>query len=432
MKLTVVLCLCLLATYSCSSVSATGSNLLGRLDDGKDENKVKPFKELIGNIKDTLDVIDSGVSLFGKVMGLAATETSEELKNQFLDRGYKSIAAATQIRQIKNARMKHFRDEMKEKLKGMGIVRKMRKSDRKRIESNLKSFYNHPKEEGTWYESNFVFKAGAKGQANSLQIYFYRTANEFTGCDNFHSLIVANTFDFEMADDIFVISKSRSSMGGNFKRTKLDWQRKDAAIKQADIEFITKTFQATALEAINLKLRTGEVTLTASSCKTFKNQKKPWRPINLDIMDDDATYDFGSEMRYVNHPGGRGGGGPMDDDEYIGNAWNRGWLRHYCAGGPGPGQMAEWLRYCKMAAGADEMEEDDESVGGWHETERMKKILNPRGPGWDEMDEDDESIGGWVKVAGGLIWKDMERGVANGECNGRCHRRLRARRLRSS
>ena len=85
-----------------------------------------------------------------------------------------------------------------------------------------------------------------------------------------------------------------------------------------------------------------------------------------------------------------------DDDEYVGNAWNRGWLRHYCAGGPGPGQMAEWLRYCKMAAGADKMEEEDESVGGW------------------------------VKVAGGLIWKDIDRGVANGECNGRCQRRLRA------
>ena len=85
-----------------------------------------------------------------------------------------------------------------------------------------------------------------------------------------------------------------------------------------------------------------------------------------------------------------------DDDEYVGNAWNRGWLRHYCAGGPTPGKMAEWMRYCKMAAGADKMEEEDESVGGW------------------------------VKVAGGLIWKDIDRGVANGECNGRCQRRLRA------
>ena len=47
-----------------------------------------------------------------------------------------------------------------------------------------------------------------------------------------------------------------------------------------------------------------------------------------------------------------------DDDEFVGNAWNAGWLRHYCAGGPTPGKMAEWFRYCKMAAGADEMEEE--------------------------------------------------------------------------
>ena len=44
---------------------------------------------------------------------------------------------------------------------------------------------------------------------------------------------------------------------------------------------------------------------------------------------------------------------------------------------------------------------------------------------WDE-EEGDESVGGWVSTAGGLIWKDMDRGVANGECNGRCQRRLRA------
>ena len=154
-----------------------------------------------------------------------------------------------------------------------------------------------------------------------------------------------------------------------------------------------------------------------------------------------------------------------DDDEFVGNAWTNGWLRHYCAGGPTPGKMAEWFRYCKMAAGADQMEEDemggrrlrgvsrrrlphrssgsrhpkakctkrfrtgfrkgkcavwvfpkhktwdvmddDESVGGWHETERMKKILNQRGPGWDEMG-DDEDVGnawtnGWLRhyCAGG-------------------------------
>jgi hypothetical protein len=49
---------------------------------------------------------------------------------------------------------------------------------------------------------------------------------------------------------------------------------------------------------------------------------------------------------------------------------------------------------------------------------------------WDE-EEGDESVGGWVSTAGGLIWKDMDRGVANGECNGRCQRRLRRMRFLS-
>ena len=362
MKLTVVLCLCLLATYSCSSVSATRSNLQRRLEE---EDKVEPFKELIGNIQDTLGIIDQGVDLFGKVMDLFGSETSETLEREFTERGYESFVAKTQVKKGTNVRMKDYRAEMKSALQNMDIFKKMPKSYKRQVAATVSAFYQIPKEEGTWYDTDFVFKAGTKGKAHSIHIYFYRQANDFTRCDNFHYLIMGNTFDFEMADDIFVISKSKSSMGGRFKSTKLEWKKRDAAIKEADITFITATFQATALGVIeSARLKNTELT-----CTTFKKPKKPWKPIKFDMM---------------------------DDDEYIGNAWNRGWLRHYCAGGPGPGQMAEWLRYCKMAAGADKMEEEDESVGGW------------------------------VKVAGGLIWKDIDRGVANGECNGRCQRRLRA------
>ena len=56
------------------------------------------------------------------------------------------------------------------------------------------------------------------------------------------------------------------------------------------------------------------------------------------------------------------GGADMTEEEAvggIGDAWNAGWLRHYCAGGPTPGKMAEWARYCKAAAGVDQMEEEE-------------------------------------------------------------------------
>eukprot|EP00942_MAST-04A_sp_MAST-4A-sp1_P007746 g7746.t1 len=353
-------------------------------------------------------------------MDLFGSETSETLEREFTERGYESFVAKTQVKKGTNVRMKDYRAEMKSALQNMDIFKKMPKSYKRQVAATVSAFYQIPKEEGTWYDTDFVFKAGTKGKAHSIHIYFYRQANDFTRCDNFHYLIMGNTFDFKMADDIF-----------------LEWKKRDAAIKEADITFITATFQATALGVIeSARLKNTELT-----CTTFKKPKKPWKPIKFDMM---------------------------DDDEYIGNAWNRGWLRHYCAGGPGPGQMAEWLRYCKMAAGADEMEEevDSESVGRMNDL----KNLNGRGPGWDEMGDDeyignawnrgwlrhycaggpgpgqmaewlryckmaagademeekDESVGGWVKVAGGLIWKDIDRGVANGECNGRCQRRLRA------
>ena len=60
-----------------------------------------------------------------------------------------------------------------------------------------------------------------------------------------------------------------------------------------------------------------------------------------------------------------------------------------------------------------------------YKQEQREKKRSSRNLRWDE-EEGDESVGGWVSTAGGLIWKDMDRGVANGECNGRCQRRLRA------
>ena len=309
MKLTVVLCLCLLATYSCSSVSATRSNLPSLniedgKDEGKDENKVEPFKELIGNIQDTLGIIDQGVDLFGKVMDLFGSETSETLEREFTERGYESFVAKTQVKKGTNVRMKDYRAEMKSALQNMDIFKKMPKSYKRQVAATVSAFYQIPKEEGTWYDTDFVFKAGTKGKAHSIHIYFYRQANDFTRCDNFHYLIMGNTFDFEMADDIFVISKSKSSMGGRFKSTKLEWKKRDAAIKEADIQFITATFQATALGVIEKeRLKNTELT-----CTTFKKPKKPWKPIKFDMMDDGATYDFGSEMKHIYEyqPAGRG------------------------------------------------------------------------------------------------------------------------------
>jgi len=299
MKLTVVLCLCLLATYSCSSVSATGSNLQRRLEE---EDKVEPFKELIGNIEMTLGVIDQGVNLFGKVMDLFGSETSETLEREFTERGYESFVAKTQVKKGTNVRMKDYRAEMESALQNMDIFKKMPKSYKRQVAATVSAFYQIPKEEGTWYDTDFVFKAGTKGKAHSIHIYFYRQANDFTRCDNFHYLIMGNTFDFKMADDIFVISKSKSSMGGRFKSTKLEWKKKDAAIKEADITFITATFQATALGVIeSARLKNTELT-----CTTFKKPKKPWKPIKFDMMDDGATYDFGSEIGYEYQPAGRG------------------------------------------------------------------------------------------------------------------------------
>ena len=74
------------------------------------------------------------------------------------------------------------------------------------------------------------------------------------------------------------------------------------------------------------------------------------------------------------------------------------------------------LGFSDNIKGTWDVMDDDESVGGWHETERMKKILNQRGPGWDEMG-DDEDVGnawtnGWLRhyCAGGPTLEKWQNG----------------------
>ena len=76
--------------------------------------------------------------------------------------------------------------------------------------------------------------------------------------------------------------------------------------------------------------------------------------LNNGIMDDDESVGGWHETERMKKILNQRGPGwdEMGDDEDVGNAWTNGWLRHYCAGGPTPGKMAEWFRYCKMAAGA--------------------------------------------------------------------------------
>ena len=61
-------------------------------------------------------------------------------------------------------------------------------------------------------------------------------------CEEMNIVLVKTDVKFKLAKDIFVISKSKASFGGAFSSTKLHWKSRDAALKQADLTFVSEFF----------------------------------------------------------------------------------------------------------------------------------------------------------------------------------------------
>jgi hypothetical protein len=90
----------------------------------------------------------------------------------------------------------------------------------------------------TWNAAENVFDIGSGGKVKNFQIFLNRN----TQCEEMNIVLVKTDVSFKMAEDIFVISKSKSSWGGAFSSTKLHWKKNKAPIKQEDLTFVSEYF----------------------------------------------------------------------------------------------------------------------------------------------------------------------------------------------
>merc|ERR1711871_408640 len=85
---------------------------------------------------------------------------------------------------------------------------------------------------------------------------------------------------FRLKPNLFVITKSKATMGGAFSDTKLVWKTEDAGLKQADLEFVSKYFLATALEQLQASRGALLPTQASTNCGPYRplpKQCNPWQ-----------------------------------------------------------------------------------------------------------------------------------------------------------
>merc|ERR1711871_674017 len=85
---------------------------------------------------------------------------------------------------------------------------------------------------------------------------------------------------FRLKPNLFVITKSKATMGGAFSDTKLVWKTEDAGLKQADLEFVSKYFLAIALEQLQASRGALLTTQASTNCGPYRplpKQCNPWQ-----------------------------------------------------------------------------------------------------------------------------------------------------------
>merc|ERR1712072_323881 len=94
-------------------------------------------------------------------------------------------------------------------------------------------------EQSTWNAAENTFDIGKGGQCKNFQLMVNR---DVTSGDKMNIVLIKSDIAFNLAQDVFIISKSKATFGGAFSTTKLHWKSRDAALKAADMQFISEYF----------------------------------------------------------------------------------------------------------------------------------------------------------------------------------------------
>merc|ERR1711871_343652 len=121
-----------------------------------------------------------------------------------------------------------------------------------------------------------VFDIGKGGENAVIQLF---TAKDMS-CNRMSVVIVTSSNTFKLKPDLFIITKTKTSMGGAFSDTKLEYQTEDAGLSAADLQFVSTYFLGIALEQLKASKDTLLQTQANQNCGPYRplpKQCNPWQ-----------------------------------------------------------------------------------------------------------------------------------------------------------
>jgi hypothetical protein len=193
---------------------------------GRNLNFLGAFDALVSSVSGATGAVQGILNLFGK-------KSSETLVGQFQNRGFSHFNERTTVTVTSGLPTKFYEAFMKDMLKSVvQVPSKHNDAVDQVVRWGLYTGAN------TWNAAENVFDIGSGGKVKNFQIFLNRN----TQCEEMNIVLVKTDVSFKMAEDIFVISKSKSSWGGAFSSTKLHWKKNKAPIKQEDLTFVSEYF----------------------------------------------------------------------------------------------------------------------------------------------------------------------------------------------
>jgi len=199
------------------------------------EPQTDPFDSLMAIIQKITGAWQSIVNAF-------KSSYSEQIVDKEFANGWKSFKAATKT--FKGAGLEYSKtDEFFADIRGMIDIPKDYTKDFDQQIEWIKFFDNI-----TWSSHNTQFNTG-KGGSDQVFTMFARNRQEDQKLD---VLFLTCSQEFKKADNYFVISESKSILGGIWSSTTLKFKKIPAGITDQDLMFVSDYFQLLAYQQIAL------------------------------------------------------------------------------------------------------------------------------------------------------------------------------------
>jgi hypothetical protein len=241
-----------------------------RLSKGRKLGILGAFDALTSSVSGATSAVQGVLNLFGK-------KSSESLVGQFQDRGFSKFNEKTTISVTGGLPTKYYEAFIKDMLKSVVKVPKKHKDAVKQIVR-----WGLYTQSNTWNAAENIFDIGKGGQVKNFQLF----VNRNTACEEMNIVLIKTDVTFELAPDLFVISKSKSSWGGAFSKTKLHWKKEKKPIKSADITFVSEYFITLGMNRIK---QSREVAGFAQNDDGCGAGSPPKQESPFDVADDESV-----------------------------------------------------------------------------------------------------------------------------------------------